>query len=64
MVQLFQQFGAKTGRSVETGKSMYGEDAMMDIWDTPHDPDFERQMKVAQEVMKRHRDLLRELAKK
>ncbi len=31
---------------------------------TPYDPDFERQMKVAQKVIKRDRNLLRELAKK
>jgi putative addiction module antidote len=31
---------------------------------TPYDPDFERQMKAAQTVMKRDRNLLRELAKK
>jgi putative addiction module antidote len=30
---------------------------------TPYDPTFERQMKVAQDVMKRDRHLLRELAK-
>jgi putative addiction module antidote len=31
---------------------------------TPYDPDFERQMKVAEEVMRRDRNLLRELAKR
>ena len=31
---------------------------------TPYDPDFERQTKMAQSVMKRDRNLLRELAKK
>ena len=29
---------------------------------TPHDPEFERQMKVAEQVMRRRRDTLRELA--
>ena len=31
---------------------------------TPYDPAFERQMEVAQKVMKRDRNMLRELAKK
>lgn len=31
---------------------------------TPYDPDFERQMRVAQEVMRSDRDLLHELAKR
>lgn len=31
---------------------------------TPYDPAFERQMEVAQIVMKRDRNMLRELAKK
>jgi len=31
---------------------------------TPYDPDFERQMEVAQMVMRRDRNLLHELAKK
>ena len=30
---------------------------------TPYDPDFERQMTVAREIMKQDRNLLRELAK-
>lgn len=30
---------------------------------TPHDPEFERQMQVADEVMHEYRDVLRELAK-
>lgn len=30
---------------------------------TPHDPEFEAQMKVAREVMKKRRAVLRELAK-
>jgi putative addiction module antidote len=29
----------------------------------PHDPVFEQQMKIARDVMHRHRDALRELAK-
>jgi putative addiction module antidote len=31
---------------------------------TPYDPEFERQMKLARRVMKRDRNMLRELAKK
>jgi len=31
---------------------------------TPFDPDFERQMKVAEKVMKRHKDALRQLSKR
>ena len=31
---------------------------------TPYDPEFERQMKVAREVMKEDRNMLRELAKR
>jgi putative addiction module antidote len=31
---------------------------------TAYDPDFERQMKVAESVMKRDRNMLRELAKR
>jgi putative addiction module antidote len=30
---------------------------------TPYDPDFEEQMSIAKEIMKRDRDILRELAK-
>jgi putative addiction module antidote len=30
---------------------------------TPYDPEFERQMKVARDIMKAKRDMLRELAK-
>jgi len=30
---------------------------------TPYDPDFERQMKVAQRVMRKNRNVLRALAK-
>jgi putative addiction module antidote len=30
---------------------------------TPHDPNFETQMKAAEEIMKRRRNVLRELAK-
>lgn len=30
---------------------------------TPYDPNFERQMKLARRVMKKHRNVLRELAK-
>ena len=30
---------------------------------TPYDPDFERQMEIARKVMKRRRNVLRELAK-
>jgi putative addiction module antidote len=31
---------------------------------TPYDPTFERQMKIAETVMKRDRNMLRELAKR
>jgi putative addiction module antidote len=31
---------------------------------TAHDPDFERQMKVAEKVLRRHRNALRELSKR
>jgi hypothetical protein len=31
---------------------------------TPYDPEFERQMTIAREVMKSDRDMLRELAKR
>jgi len=31
---------------------------------TPFDPDFERQMKVAEKVLKRHKNALRQLSKR
>jgi len=30
---------------------------------TPYEPEFERQMEIARKVMKKHRNVLRELAK-
>jgi putative addiction module antidote len=31
---------------------------------TPYDPDFERQMRAAEKVLKRHKNALRELSKR
>jgi putative addiction module antidote len=49
---------------VDQGDTLYLTPAPDGYRITPFDPDFERQMKVAQLVMKRDRNLLRKLAKK
>jgi putative addiction module antidote len=49
---------------VDAGDTIFLTDAPDGHRLTPYDPEFERQMKVANLVMKHDRNLLRELAKK
>ncbi|MBV9522999.1 MAG: AbrB/MazE/SpoVT family DNA-binding domain-containing protein [Alphaproteobacteria bacterium] len=48
---------------VEQGDTVYLTETPDGFRITPYDPDFERQMTLARKVMKRHRAVLRELAK-
>ncbi|MFN7572114.1 MAG: AbrB/MazE/SpoVT family DNA-binding domain-containing protein [Betaproteobacteria bacterium] len=48
---------------VEQGDALYLTEAPDGFRLTAHDPDFERQMKIARSAMKRYRNVLRELAK-
>ena len=48
---------------LEKGDSVFITESPEGYTITPHDPEFERQMKVAREVMKKRRAVLRELAK-
>jgi putative addiction module antidote len=48
---------------VEQGDTVYLTETPDGYRITPYDPDFERQMKLARRVMKKHRNVLRELAK-
>ena len=48
---------------VEKGDSIFITETPDGFAITPHDPDFETQMKQAEEIMKRRRNVLRELAK-
>jgi putative addiction module antidote len=48
---------------VEQGDIVYLTETKDGFRITPYDPDFERQMKLARRVMKKHRNVLRELAK-
>jgi len=49
---------------VSNGDILYFTEAVEGYRVTPYDPDFERQMTVAQEVMRSDRALLHELAKR
>jgi putative addiction module antidote len=48
---------------VEAGDTIHMTEAPGGVRLTPYDPVFERQMAVARKVMKRNRNVLRELAK-
>ena len=48
---------------LEKGDSVYLTDTPGGITLTPHDPQFETQMKAAHQIMKTRRNVLRELAK-
>lgn len=48
---------------LEKGDSVFITESPEGYTITPHDPEFERQMKVARAVMKKRRAVLRELAK-
>ncbi|MDQ4060014.1 MAG: AbrB/MazE/SpoVT family DNA-binding domain-containing protein [Pseudomonadota bacterium] len=49
--------------NVGKGDTLYLTEAPGGYRITPYDPEFERQMAAAREIMKQDRDLLRELAK-
>jgi putative addiction module antidote len=48
---------------LERGDTVFVTDTAQGITLTPYSPDFEAQMSVARQVMKKRRDALRELAK-
>ena len=48
---------------VEKGDTLYVTDSPDGVRLTPHDPEFASQMDAARSVMKRRRNVLRELAK-
>lgn len=54
---------ALTALNVNEGDTLYLTRAPDGFRITPYDPEFEEQMKVAREIMKRDRDILRALAK-
>jgi len=49
--------------NVNEGDTLYLTQAPDGFRVTPYDPEFEEQMKVARDIMKRDRDILRALAK-
>lgn len=49
---------------VSEGDALYLTTAPDGVRLTPYNPEFERQMEVARKVMKRRRNMLRELAKR
>jgi len=55
--ELLRELGAEQGQSISYVKTAEG------IELRPYDADFERQMKVLRDVMRRRRNALRELAK-
>ena len=55
---------ALTALHVGNGDTLYLTEAQDGYRVTPYDPDFERQMTIAREIMKEDRNLLRELAKR
>jgi putative addiction module antidote len=55
---------ALTALHVDQGDTIYLTRAPDGYRVTPYDPSFERQMAVARTIMKRDRNLLRELAKR
>ena len=54
---------ALTALNVGEGDTLYLTKAPDGFRITPYDPEFEKQMKVAREIMKQDRKILRELAK-
>jgi len=48
--------------NVDAGDVVYLTEAPDGVRVTPYNPDFERQMRIADKVMKRRRSVLRELA--
>lgn len=54
---------ALTALNVTEGDTLYLTRAPDGFRITPYDPEFEEQMKVAREIMKRDRNILRALAK-
>lgn len=48
---------------LEKGDTVYVTEAADGVMMTPYDPDFEAQMVLAQSIMKKRRNVLRELAK-
>jgi putative addiction module antidote len=54
---------ALTALNVGEGDTLYLTKAPDGFRVTPYDPEFEEQMKIAREIMKRDRNILRALAK-
>jgi putative addiction module antidote len=54
---------ALTALDVKEGDTLYLTKAPDGFRVTPYDPDFEAQMKIAREIMKQDRNILRALAK-
>jgi len=54
---------ALTALNVGEGDTIYLTRAPDGFRVTPYDPEFEKQMKIAREIMKQDRKILRELAK-
>jgi putative addiction module antidote len=54
---------ALTALNVNEGDTLYLTKAPDGFRITPYDPEFEEQMKIAREIMKRDRNILRALAK-
>ena len=52
-----------TRLNIEKGDVIYLTEAADGYHITPYDPSFEKQMKAAERIMKRRRNVLRELAK-
>ena len=48
---------------VDKGDSLFSSDSPGAVTLTPHDPDFEAQMNAARDIMRKRRNVLRELAK-
>jgi hypothetical protein len=48
---------------LEKGDTVFATDAANGVMLTPYSPEFETQMTAARKVMKKRRDVLRELAK-
>jgi putative addiction module antidote len=54
---------ALTALNVNEGDTLYLTKTPDGFRITPYDPEFEEQMKIARDIMKRDRDILRALAK-
>jgi putative addiction module antidote len=52
-----------TRLKVQKGDSLYISDTRDGIELTPYDPDFAEEMEAGRKVMKKHRDVLRKLAR-